>query len=78
MRLTSLATLTLIALALGFLTGRVYERAVRAWVDLRTAKAQVPILRAAARLLSANAVGWVVVSAVVAAWSLHTLATKGQ
>jgi len=48
MDLTSLAALTLTALALGLFTGRFWERAARAWADLRTAKAQVPILRAAA------------------------------
>ncbi|MGH3735009.1 MAG: hypothetical protein ACRDT6_05235 [Micromonosporaceae bacterium] len=72
-----LAAAALIAVTLGFTTGVLFADTRRAWKDLRLAKAQVPTLRAAARLLSAKAVGWVVVSTLVAAWSLYTLAAKG-
>ncbi len=75
MDLTALAGLTLTALALGFVTGRVWERAARAWADYTTRKAELPILRAAARLLTGKAAGWVLISAAIAGWALYTLAT---
>ncbi len=70
--------LTLTALALGFATGRAWEKCSRAWSDLKVAKGQVSAFRTAARLLSTKAAGWVLVSAVVAVWSLYTLATEGR
>ena len=75
--LISLAAWTLATLAVGWIAGRKWERAARGWTDLRVAKAQVPVLRAAARLLSAKAAAAVLLAAAVAAFSLYTLAIEG-
>lgn len=45
MDLTAIAALTATALTLGFLTGRAWERAARAWADYTARKAELPILR---------------------------------
>ncbi len=75
--LISLAAWTLAILAMGWVAGRRWERAARGWTDLRVAKAQVPVLRAAARLLSARAAGAAALALAVAALSLYTLAAEG-
>ena len=76
MQLATMSALTFTALALGFLTGRAWERCTRAWSDLKVAKGQVALLRVAIRVLSTKAVAWVLVSAGVAAWALYTLAAE--
>lgn len=78
MQLATMSALTFTALALGFLTGRAWERCTRAWSDLKIAKGQVSLLRVAVRVLSTKAASWVLVSAGIAAWSLYTLAVKGR
>lgn len=74
MQLTTTSVLIFAALALGFLTGRAWQRGSRAWADLKTAKLQVTTFRAAARVLSAKAAGWALVAGTVVALSLYALA----
>lgn len=73
---SALATVALATLVAGFVAGRRYEHAARGWADLRARKAELPILRAAARLLSAKAAGVVLLAVLIAAWSLHILASQ--
>ncbi len=63
------------ALGLGWASGRLYERAARGWSDYRTAKAQLPLLLAAARALTLRAAGLVLLTALVAMSALYLLAT---
>lgn len=67
----------LLGLAVGLLAGFGLERARRAWADLRALKAQIPVLRKLAWLLSKKAAGVTVLGAAVLVWSLYTLAEKG-
>jgi len=73
---TSLAT-TPTAPALGFVAGRVRERAARAWGDCGAREAEVPFLGVLAPMLSAKAAGWVLIEGV-AAWSLYTRALSAE
>ncbi len=76
--LSAVAVVAFSTLVTGFIAGRRYERAARGWSDYRARKAEVPILRAAARLLSVKATGAVLLAAGVAAISLYVLATEGR
>ncbi|MGH3712666.1 MAG: hypothetical protein ACRDT4_04285 [Micromonosporaceae bacterium] len=78
MHLATMSTLTFTALALGLLTGRAWERCLRAWSDLKIAKGQVSVLRIAVRAFSTKAAAWVMVSAGIAAWALYTLAAESR
>lgn len=75
---TLTTVLILMALAVGFHTGRTWQRGSRAWADLKTAKAQVSTFRTAARVLSTKAAGWALITATVAAVSLYVLATGAR
>lgn len=76
--LSAVAVVAVSTLVAGFVTGRRYERAARGWSDYRARKAEVPILRAAARLLSVKAAGAVLLAAGVAVFSLYVMATEGR
>lgn len=74
MHLTVTALSALTALALGFVTGRAWQRGSRAWTDLKTAKTQVSTFRTAVRVLSSKAAGWALITATVAAVWLYAVA----
>ncbi len=77
MQLTyALAVVALTCGGLGVFVGVLYEKAARSWRDYQFAKAQVPLLRAAWRLVTGKAAGGVLLAALVAIWSLSTLASK--
>jgi hypothetical protein len=68
----------LIGLALGVLVGSAYAKASRAWSDYRTRKAELPVLRALAWLLTRKAAGFVLLAAVVAGYAVYLTATSGH
>lgn len=62
---------TCIGIVAGFLAGRAYQIAVRAWKDYRVTKAQVPVLLRAAIIATRGAAGAIVVVGVVAGIALY-------
>ncbi len=73
---TTCAVTLLTGLALGFTAGRRYQQAARGWADYRAAKAQVPVLLAAARSLTRNAALTVLLAALLAAFALHLVGNQ--
>ncbi|MGH2598934.1 MAG: hypothetical protein ACRDJ9_06050 [Dehalococcoidia bacterium] len=71
--LVSFASVALATLTAGFVAGRLYERAARSWLDYRARKAEVPVLLAAARLLTGKAAGGVILAACIAILSVYVL-----
>ena len=71
-----MSTLAILALVLGWVAGQRYERAARAWRDYRTRKAELPILRAAARLLTAKAAGAVALAVAVTGFALYIVVSE--
>ena len=69
-----LAVVALSAVTLGFAAGVLFADARRAWRDYFGRKAELPLLRSAARLATSKAAGTVAAAAVVLAWSVWTLA----
>ncbi|MGH2600500.1 MAG: hypothetical protein ACRDJ9_14080 [Dehalococcoidia bacterium] len=69
-----MSALAILALVLGWVAGQRYERAARAWRDYGARKAELPILRAAARLLTAKAAGAVALAVAFAGFALYVLA----
>ncbi|MGH3662833.1 MAG: hypothetical protein ACRDT8_19415 [Micromonosporaceae bacterium] len=64
--------LTLAAgIGLGAAAGWHAQQAVRAWADYRAAKQQVPVLLRAARTLTRNAAGVVLLAAALAGFALY-------
>ena len=70
------ALLVITALVLGWIAGQRYERAARGWRDYRARRAELPVLRAAARLLTAKAGGAVAIAVVVAGFAVYALVTE--
>ncbi len=71
-------SLTLLAgLVLGCVVGSQWQRAVRAWADLRKHKAQIPGLRAAAFLAARRAALSVPLAVALAVFALYA-AAKGH
>jgi hypothetical protein len=74
--LTTFVAMALLGgLFLGWLTGRRYQRASRAWGDYRGRKAEVPILRTIAWAATRPAALFVVLAVVVAGYALYMAAT---
>ncbi|MGH3712163.1 MAG: hypothetical protein ACRDT4_01665 [Micromonosporaceae bacterium] len=61
-------------LALGWLTGRRFQRAHRAWNDYRVTKASVPTFRAVAWAMTRPAVLFVLIALAVAGYALYIAA----
>ncbi|MGH3740217.1 MAG: hypothetical protein ACRDT1_02655 [Micromonosporaceae bacterium] len=74
--LSALSTVTLLAVGLGWVAGRRFERAARGWRDYRKLKADLPVLRALARALSLRAAGAVALAIAVTGLALHTLTSE--
>ncbi|MGH3734509.1 MAG: hypothetical protein ACRDT6_02630 [Micromonosporaceae bacterium] len=73
--MTSFIAMALLGgLVLGWLTGRRYQKASRAWTDYRTTKASVPGFRAVAWALTRPTVLFVLVAFAVAAYALYMAA----
>ncbi|MGH3660562.1 MAG: hypothetical protein ACRDT8_22840 [Micromonosporaceae bacterium] len=71
MNTTSHALILAVGVGVGAAAGWQAQCAVRAWTDYRAAKAQVPVLLAAARALTRNAAGVVLLAAAFAAFALY-------
>ncbi|HEX2416731.1 MAG TPA: hypothetical protein VHJ83_01220 [Micromonosporaceae bacterium] len=73
--MTSLITMTLIGgLVLGWLTGRRFQRAHRAWLEYRTTKNSLPNLRTNAWGMTRPAAGFTVAAIVVTSFALYLIA----
>ncbi|MGH3659268.1 MAG: hypothetical protein ACRDUA_21680 [Micromonosporaceae bacterium] len=70
-----IAAVALVPLVIGWTAGRRFERATRGWTDYRARKAELPIVLAAARSLTARAAGVVLIAAAIATFALYMLAT---
>ncbi len=68
----------LVGLAVGVLAGSGYAKASRAWSDYRARKAELPVLRALAWLLTRRAAGFVALAVVVTGYALYLTATSGD
>ncbi|MGH3663750.1 MAG: hypothetical protein ACRDT8_15870 [Micromonosporaceae bacterium] len=71
MNITTHALALVLGIGLGAAAGWRTQQAVRAWVDYRAAKKQLPVLLAAARKLTRHAAGVLIGAAVVAALALY-------
>lgn len=60
-----------IGIVLGFLAGRAFQAAYRAWKDYWAHKAMTPTLKAAAWLLTGKASGVIVLAAGLALFALY-------
>ncbi|MGH3647220.1 MAG: hypothetical protein ACRDTM_08590 [Micromonosporaceae bacterium] len=73
--MTSFIAMTLLGgLVLGWLTGRRFQKASRAWNDYRVTKASVPTFRAVAWAVTRPAVLFVLVAVAVAGYALYIAA----
>ena len=68
----------LAGLVLGWVTGRRYQRAHRAWFEYRTTKKTLTTLRSVAWGLTRPAAGFVVFALVVAGYALYLAASGGS
>lgn len=68
----------LTGLLLGWVAGSRFTKAARGWRDHRVHKAQVPVLRSVALLLTRNAVGFVVLAIMVGVLALYSLVSEGS
>ena len=63
-----------IGIVLGFLAGRAFQAAYRAWKDYQAHKAMTPVMRAAAWLLTGKASGVVALAAGLVLYALYVVA----
>lgn len=75
--MTGYAILLLSGLVLGWVAGSRLTKAARGWRDYRVHKAQLPVLRTLALLLTRNAVGFVVLAVVVGVLVVYAIAAAG-
>ena len=77
--MTSYIAMALVGgLFLGWLTGRRFQKANRAWTEYRTTKNSLATLRAVAWALTRPAAGFVVLAVVVAGYALYLAATQSS
>lgn len=75
--MTSFITMTLIGgLVLGWLTGRRFQRAQRAWLEYRTTKNSLNTLRTNAWGMTRPAAGFLVAAVVVGGYALYLIAQR--
>jgi hypothetical protein len=63
-------------LVLGWLTGRRFQRAHRAWIEYRTTKNSLTTLRTVAWGMTRPAAGFAVAAVVVATYALYLIAQR--